>query len=85
MGGNEPVKDIETIVKNQDLISRRHAQICDVALKLFSRKGFHRTSVREIARGCGLGIGTLYSYIKTKEDILYLCLLYTSPSPTRPY
>jgi len=72
MGGNEPVKDIETIVKNQDLISRRHAQICEAALKLFSRKGFHRTSVREIARGCGLGIGTLYSYIKTKEDILYL-------------
>jgi AcrR family transcriptional regulator len=65
-------KDIETIVKDQDLISRRHMQICDAGLKLFSRKGFHRTTVREIAEACGLGIGTLYSYIKTKEDILYL-------------
>ena len=65
-------QDIETIVKDRDLIDRRHAQICDAAIKLFSKKGFHQTSVREIAETCGLGIGTLYSYIKTKEDILYL-------------
>ena len=64
--------DIETIVKDQDLIGRRHGQICDAALKLFSRKGYHQTTVREIAEACGLGIGTLYSYIKAKEDILYL-------------
>jgi AcrR family transcriptional regulator len=66
------LQDIETIVKDQDLIDKRHAQICDAAITLFSRKGFHQTSVREIAEACGLGIGTLYSYIKTKEDILYL-------------
>jgi len=63
---------IETVVKDQGLISKRHAQICDAALKLFSRNGFHRTTVREIAGVCGLGIGTLYSYIKTKDDILHL-------------
>ncbi|HEX9898363.1 MAG TPA: TetR/AcrR family transcriptional regulator [Candidatus Methylomirabilis sp.] len=67
-------QDIETIVKDQYLIDKRHAQICDAAIKLFSKKGFHQTSVREIAETCGLGIGTLYSYIKTKEDIL--CLVY---------
>ncbi len=72
MKRHEPAQDIETIVKDQDLIGRRHAQICDAALKLFSQKGFHRTTVREIAEASGLGIGTLYSYIKTKEDILYL-------------
>jgi AcrR family transcriptional regulator len=68
-------KDIQTIVKDQELIERRHAQICDAALRLFSRKGFHRTTVREIAEACGLGIGTLYSYIKTKDDILHLVYL----------
>jgi len=72
MGRGKPIKGIETTVKSQELIGRRHDQICEVALKLFSRKGFHRSSVREIARGCGLGIGTLYSYIRTKEDILSL-------------
>jgi TetR/AcrR family transcriptional regulator, cholesterol catabolism regulator len=63
-------KDIETVVKDQDLIARRHAQISDAALKLFSQKGYHRTTVREIAVESGLGIGTLYSYIKKKEDML---------------
>jgi AcrR family transcriptional regulator len=63
---------VETAVKDQDLIARRHEQICDAALKLFTRKGFHNTTVREIADASGLGIGTLYAYIKTKEDILYL-------------
>lgn len=65
-------KSVETAVKDQDLIARRHEQICDAALKLFTRKGFHNTTVREIAEASGLGIGTLYAYIKTKEDILYL-------------
>ncbi|MGH7395294.1 MAG: TetR/AcrR family transcriptional regulator, partial [Candidatus Methylomirabilales bacterium] len=65
-------KSVETAVKDQDLIARRHEQICDAALKLFTRKGFHNTTVREIAEAAGLGIGTLYAYIKTKEDILYL-------------
>ncbi len=65
-------KHVETLVKDRGLISRRHEQICDAALKLFSRKGFHQTSVREIAEASGLPIGTLYTYIKTKEDILYL-------------
>jgi TetR/AcrR family transcriptional regulator, cholesterol catabolism regulator len=65
-------KQIKAVVKDQDLIDKRHAQICGVALKLFSRKGFHRTTVREIAEACGLGMGTLYSYIRTKDDILHL-------------
>jgi AcrR family transcriptional regulator len=65
-------RDVQTVVKDQGLITRRHEQICDAALKLFTRKGFHQTSVREIAAAAGLPIGTLYTYIETKEDILYL-------------
>ncbi len=65
-----PKRGVNTVVKDPELIQRRHAQISDAALKLFSQKGYHRTTVREIAEACGLGIGTLYSYIKTKEDIL---------------
>ena len=63
---------IETVVKDPGLIGKRHMQICDAAVRLFSRKGFHRTTVREIVEVSGLGIGTLYSYIKTKDDILQL-------------
>ncbi|MFN3476809.1 MAG: TetR/AcrR family transcriptional regulator [Candidatus Methylomirabilales bacterium] len=65
-------KSVETLVKDPALVAKRHTEICEAALKLFSKKGFHRTSVREIAKASGLPIGTLYSYIKTKEDIFYL-------------
>lgn len=66
------VRQIETVVKNRALIERRHEQICDAALHLFARKGYHQTSVREIADGAHLSVGALYTYIKTKEDILLL-------------
>lgn len=42
------------------------------AIALFKQKGFHRTTTREIAREAGFSIGTLYEYIRSKEDILYL-------------
>ncbi len=67
-----PVRQIETVVKDRALIERRHDQICDAAFHLFARKGYHQTSVREIAEATHLSVGTLYTYIKTKEDILLL-------------
>ena len=66
------VRQIETVVKDRALIERRHEQICDAALHLFARKGYHLTSVREIAEAAHLSVGALYTYIKTKEDILLL-------------
>lgn len=42
------------------------------AITLFKEKGFHRTTTREIAKASGFSIGTLYEYIRTKEDVLYL-------------
>ena len=42
------------------------------AISLFKQKGFHRTTTREIAKASGFSIGTLYEYIRQKEDVLYL-------------
>jgi AcrR family transcriptional regulator len=39
------------------------------ALHLFTRKGFHGTTVREIAKKAGVSMGKLYIYYDTKEDI----------------
>ena len=39
-------------------------------MKLFKKKGFHRATTREIAKEAGFSIGTLYEYIRTKEDNL---------------
>ncbi len=48
------------------------AQIIESALNLISMKGFHNTSVEEIADAAGLTIGSLYKYVRSKHDILFL-------------
>ncbi|MFC4077313.1 TetR/AcrR family transcriptional regulator [Salinithrix halophila] len=70
MTGDE--KGIPSLVKNRRLVEQRRSQIIHGAFNLFVRKGFHKTTTREIARECGLSIGTMYEYIQTKEDVLYL-------------
>lgn len=63
---------VHASVKDERLIQIRRAQMVKGAISLFKEKGFHRTTTREIARQAGFSIGTLYEYIRSKEDILYL-------------
>ncbi|RPJ43795.1 MAG: TetR/AcrR family transcriptional regulator, partial [Chloroflexi bacterium] len=50
-------------------IARRH-DIYRVSVALFLEKGFHETTMREIAQAAGMGKSTLYDYFKTKDEIL---------------
>jgi len=63
---------IPTQVKNPDLVTRRRRQIVDAAVQLFIENGFHKTTTRQIAGAAGFSIGSLYEYVASKEDILYL-------------
>lgn len=63
---------VATNVKDEHLIETRRQQIVTSAIQLFREKGFHRTTTREIAASAGFSIGTLYEYIRSKEDVLYL-------------
>jgi AcrR family transcriptional regulator len=45
--------------------------IMDAAERLFSEKGFERTSIEQLARAAGIGKGTIYSYFQTKSEIFY--------------
>lgn len=63
---------VVTPEKDPELVKLRREQIVRAATKLFLEKGYHRTTTRAIARESGLGTGTLYEYITSKEDILYL-------------
>ncbi|MEE4136534.1 MAG: TetR/AcrR family transcriptional regulator [Desulforhopalus sp.] len=66
------VREIVTQIKNQDLVRERRRQIVDAAVNLFIRFGYHKTTTRALARETGLSIGSLYEYISTKDDVLYL-------------
>lgn len=63
---------IPSSVKNSNLVDKRRKQMIKGAMVLFKEKGFHKTTTREIAKQSGFSIGTLYEYIRTKEDILFL-------------
>ncbi|MED3623836.1 TetR/AcrR family transcriptional regulator [Neobacillus thermocopriae] len=65
-------RKVQSSVKDEKLVQIRRDQMIKGAVKLFKQKGFHRTTTREIAKAAGFSIGTLYEYIRTKEDVLYL-------------
>ena len=75
---NRPMKakSVVSSIKNEDLVDRRRKQIILGAVKVFTAKGFHKATVREIAEASGITMGTMYNYVRTKEDILFICYEY---------
>jgi len=52
------------------------------ALRLFAKRGYEATGIREVARDAGLSLSTLYHYIESKEDLL-VDIIRTSMSELR--
>lgn len=48
----------------------RHAEFLEVAEALFYKKGYERTSVKEIIDALGVAKGTFYHYFDSKVDLL---------------
>lgn len=69
-----PVQErrIESKIKNPKRISLRRKQIIKGAIEVFTTKGFHNSTTKEIALAAGVTEGTLYNYVRSKEDIIYI-------------
>src|SRR2546430_145848 len=52
-------------------MSTRRSELTREAAKLFAQKGYHGTSIGDIADALGVQKGSLYSHIASKEDLLY--------------
>jgi AcrR family transcriptional regulator len=50
----------------------RHDELLDVAARLFRERGYDATSMQEIADEMGILKGSVYHYVRTKEDLLWL-------------
>jgi TetR/AcrR family transcriptional regulator, cholesterol catabolism regulator len=72
MPGKDIRKRIDTQIKDVELVKKKRLQIALGASRLFIKKGYGQTSMREISKAAGLTIGNLYDYITKKEDVLYL-------------
>ncbi len=53
-----------------ELRKRSRDKIMDNALRLFAQRGYHRTTVEQIARQAGVSKGLLYNYFTSKEELL---------------
>jgi TetR/AcrR family transcriptional regulator, cholesterol catabolism regulator len=49
----------------------RREEILRAAMKLFRKQGFNGTSIIEIAKEVGLPKGSIYNYVRSKEELLY--------------
>jgi len=49
---------------------QRQEQILEAALRVFSERGYDRSTMPDIAREAGIAVGTIYNYYKGKRDLL---------------
>jgi AcrR family transcriptional regulator len=52
-------------------MSTRRSQLTREAARLFAEKGYHGTSIGDLAKAMGVQKGSLYAHIASKEDLLY--------------
>jgi AcrR family transcriptional regulator len=58
--------------RDVNLIEKKHRQIIEGACSKFFEKGYHKTTIREIAEASGMSMGQLYHYISSKDEVLFL-------------
>ena len=49
----------------------RQDQLFEIATRLFKEKGYHNTSMQDLAEALGVQKASLYYYIESKQDLLY--------------
>jgi AcrR family transcriptional regulator len=71
----------------------REDQLLETATRLFKEKGYHNTSMQDLADALGLQKGSLYHYIDSKQELLrrlleratsFLAISTRSMTPTAP-
>lgn len=60
-----------TKVISTDRTKAQRQRVIEKAAELFAKKGFHETTVEDIAKALNLTKGSVYYYIPSKQDILY--------------
>ncbi len=50
---------------------RRREALLRVAAKVFAARGYHRTTMRDLARASRMSLAGMYYYVRGKEDLLF--------------
>ena len=60
----------EPIDFKEQMAEARRNQILLGAAQVFSAKGFHKATTKEVAKAAGVSEGTIYNYFENKRDLL---------------
>jgi len=60
------------------LKEEKKREIMKIACKLFAEKGYHNTTIPDIAKALNMSVGNLYNYFSSKEELAKEIMLYTS-------
>lgn len=59
-------------VKNPILVRERRLALIKAAVEVFHAKGYHACRVADVAEAAGISQGTVYNYVNSKEDLLFM-------------
>jgi AcrR family transcriptional regulator len=66
----------KSAIRNSKSALSRHDQKLELILRtsarIFAKKSYHSTSMRDISRATGVSLAGLYHYCKSKEELLFL-------------
>jgi AcrR family transcriptional regulator len=62
---------LRTHSNDEALVKERRSHIVLCCTRVFAKKGYSHSSMRELAKACYMSIGNLYHYFGSKEQILY--------------
>jgi AcrR family transcriptional regulator len=72
---------IKAKISRADQAEQRRCALLHISLRLFSEKGFHATSIRDIAKAAGITEGLIYHYFRSKKDLLKAIVEESSADP----
>ena len=75
MSYDEHIVEVKSQVMDEKLVRQRRTQIVAGAVQLFSKQGYYKTTVQDVAKWVGVSPGLIYQYVRDKEDLLLLSIL----------
>jgi AcrR family transcriptional regulator len=66
------VDALKVAVPDEALVKARRRQIFLAVTRVLARKSFHQATVKEMALEAGIAAGSIYMYLRSKDEILLL-------------
>jgi TetR/AcrR family transcriptional regulator, repressor of fatR-cypB operon len=67
----DKIQENKAITRKEREKQARQQDILKAARELFIKKGYHETTLEEIARHAEFGKGTIYNYFSSKEELFF--------------